>query len=152
MAYATDLFLISDKEKTQVLRKLHCQFGHASQDKLIGLLKDAQVWDSSYNKSLQEVIKQCEHCKCFSRTPPWSKVALPMAKCFNDVVCVDLKYWSKGHILHIIDMWSRYIVSVFVRSKQPKGQHFWSHGWSDVWQGGGGGGGRTERSGFHPWC
>ena len=120
MAYATDLSLISDKERTQVLRKLHCQFGHASQDKLIGLLKDAQVWDSTYNKSLQEVIEQCEHCKCFSRTPPRSKVALPLAKCFNDVVCVDLKHWSKGHILHIIDMWSRYSVSVFVRSKQPK--------------------------------
>ena len=42
-----------------------------------------------------------------------------MGKFFNDVVCMDLKKWRGGYILHLIDMWSRYSVSTFITRKLP---------------------------------
>ena len=46
-------------------------------------------------------------------------VGLLMASQFNEKVSMDLKQWNGHWILHIIDMWSRYTVSVFVNRKKP---------------------------------
>ena len=46
-------------------------------------------------------------------------VGLPMASQFNEKVSMDLKQWYGHWILHIIDMWSRYTVSVFINRKKP---------------------------------
>lgn len=44
---------------------------------------------------------------------------MPMSKEFNEKLAMDLKLY-KGHwILHMIDMWSRYTVSVFISRKKP---------------------------------
>ena len=120
LTYAVDLAKVSDKEREQILTKLHWQFGHSSSTKIINLLKDAQIWDTKYRDMLKRIVQECNICRKFSKTPSRSKVALPMAHSFNDIVCIDLKSWKNGYILHIIDMWSCYSVSVFVRSKQPK--------------------------------
>ena len=42
-----------------------------------------------------------------------------MASEFNEKVAMDLKKWNDRYILHIIDMWSRYTVSVFIMRKTP---------------------------------
>ena len=42
-----------------------------------------------------------------------------MASEFNEKVAMDLKKWNDRYILHIIDMWSRYTVSVFIIRKTP---------------------------------
>lgn len=44
---------------------------------------------------------------------------MPMAHEFNEEVAMDLKIWEGYWILHMIDMWSRYTVSVFTNQKQP---------------------------------
>ena len=44
-------------------------------------------------------------------------VALPMAWEFNEAVCMDLKLWWGKWILHMVDMHSRYIQSVWVPRK-----------------------------------
>ena len=41
-----------------------------------------------------------------------------MASQFNEKVAMDLKQWSGRWILHIIDMWSRYTISVFIDRKR----------------------------------
>ena len=46
-------------------------------------------------------------------------VGMPMASKFNENVAMDLKQWNGRWILHIIDMWSRYTLSVFVDRKKP---------------------------------
>ena len=43
---------------------------------------------------------------------------MPMASKFNEKVAMDLKQWNGRWILHIIDMWSRYTLSVFVDRKK----------------------------------
>lgn len=42
-----------------------------------------------------------------------------MAKEFNEKVAMDLKQYKGRWILHMIDMWSRYTVSVFIQRKRP---------------------------------
>ena len=49
------------------------------------------------------------------KTPPRPVVSLPMAHEFNEKVAMDLKQWKGCWILHMIDMWARYTVSVFIK-------------------------------------
>ena len=42
-----------------------------------------------------------------------------MASKFNKYVAMDLKQLNARWILHIIDMWSRYTLSVFVDREKP---------------------------------
>ena len=44
---------------------------------------------------------------------------MSMASKFNEKVCTDLKKWKNRWILHMIDMWSRFSVSVFIDRKRP---------------------------------
>ena len=115
-----DLTDTDEKERKRVFFKLHCQFGHASSQKLIDLLKDAQIWCTEYKDSLEKVVNSCEICKRFAKTPPRSIVSLPLANTFNEVVSLDLKKWDNGYILHIIDVWSRYSMSIYIEKKLPR--------------------------------
>ncbi len=45
--------------------------------------------------------------------------SFPMASHFNEKVAMDLKKWGDRWILHMIDMFSRFTVSVFVSQKRP---------------------------------
>ena len=118
--FTVDLKTISDKDRKKELKKLHCVFGHPSAVKLIDLLKDAQIWNPDYSAVLDQIVEECETCQRFRKTPSRSKVALPLSHSFNDIVCIDLKSWNGAYILHMIDMWSRYSMSTFIRNKEPK--------------------------------
>ena len=111
---------LTEKERHKTLLKLHLQFGHASADKMIELLKDAKIWNSDYLSMMNTIVTKCEICQRFKKTPPKCAVAIPMAKNFNEVVSLDLKNWEDGYILHIIDMWSRYSASIFIKHKHPQ--------------------------------
>lgn len=62
---------------------------------------------------------KCELCKAYSITPPRPVVSMPMAKQFNEKVPIDLKQYKGRCILYMIDMWSRYTMSVFISRKKP---------------------------------
>ena len=115
--FAVKLDELNDQELHKSLLKLHKQFAHPSSEKLRSLLKNADVWDSKYESILQDIRDKCEICKRYSVTPPRPVVSMPMASEFNERVCIDLKKWQNKWILHIIDMWSRFSVSVLVDSK-----------------------------------
>ena len=119
-AFTVDLANVDEKEREKVLLKLHCQFGHASSQKLIDLLKDARIWRAEFKETLELIMSKCEICKRFSKTSPRSIVSLPLAQSFNEVVSLDLKHWDNGFILHIIDVWSRYTMSVYIAKKLPQ--------------------------------
>ena len=88
--------------------------------KLSDLLKDAKIWKSEYKDILEGIVKNCEVCKRFSKAPPRSIVSLPLARSFNEIISLDLKHWDAGYILHIIDLWSRYTMSVFIAKNLPQ--------------------------------
>ena len=109
----------SEKVKYKALVKLHRQFAHPSQGKLKALLQDAKIWNQDIAEKIAKIYDQCEICKRHGKTPSRPVVALPMASKFNEKVCMDLKKWKGRWILHLIDMWSRFSVSVFIDRKHP---------------------------------
>ena len=60
---------------------------------------------------------------------------MPMARRFNEKIAIDLKSWKGKYILHMIDMFTRLSVSVFINSKFPPVvvekiiQHWIGAGW-----------------------
>ena len=107
------------RDKYKTLLKLHRQFAHPPVKKLKSLLQDANLWKDDYTDLLEEIDRKCNLCKRFSKTPPRPVVGMPMATQFNEEVAMDLKQWKGRWILHIIDMWSRYTISVFINRKRP---------------------------------
>ena len=85
----------------------------------MALLKDAGVWKNDYLDILSTIEENCQLCKSYTKTPPRPVVSLPMAHEFNETVAMDLKQWKGRWILHMIDMWARYTVSVFINRKRP---------------------------------
>lgn len=116
---AVQLEKYTQNNRYKALLKLHRGMGHPSNAKLIALLKDANSWRDVDARVLGEIHEKCDVCKQFARTPSRPVVSLPMASKFNEKVAMDLKAWKQRWILHIIDMWSRYNISVFVSRKLP---------------------------------
>ena len=87
-------------------------------DTLINFL-DSKLMRDDYQDLLEEIDRKCELCKRYSKTPARPVVGMPMATQFNEKVAMDLKQWKGRWILHIIDMWSRYTISVFINRKRP---------------------------------
>ena len=116
---AVDIAKYTKNDSKKALLKLHKSMGHPTRDKLVEFLKDANSWLEEYDQDLGEIYERCDVCKQFARTPPKPVVSLPMASRFNQKVAMDLKSWDSRYILHMIDMWSRYTISVFVNRKTP---------------------------------
>ena len=110
---------LNKQERYKTLLKLHRQFAHPTKKRLIALLKDTGVWQEEYEDTMTQIEQECELCKVYAKTPSRPVVGLPMGTKFNEKVAMDLKQWNHRWILHIIDMWSRYTVSIFIDSKQP---------------------------------
>ena len=117
--YMTNLVDMDHNSRVRSLRKLHLQFGHATSIKLRKLLQNANAWDPSFSTELDNIVRHCDTCKRLTRAPPRPVVAFPMANDFNQLVTMDLKIFRKGYILHIIDAFTRFSVSTFVKHKTP---------------------------------
>jgi len=117
---AVSLDVLSQNDRQKTLLKLHRQFARPSKKRLIALLKDAGVWNDEYEDTLSKIVDSCDLCKMYAKTPSRPVVGMPMATKFNEKVAMDLKHWEGRWILHIIDMWSRYTLSVFVDRKKPR--------------------------------
>ena len=101
------------------IRKLHLQFAHPNPDKLINLLKDAGITDTSIFNLVKTVSSNCETCKRYKKSPLRPVVGFPLASNFNDVVAVDLKsYGENVYIFHMIDHLSRFSSACLIRNKQ----------------------------------
>ena len=117
--FSIDLEKIASKDRYKTLFKLHRQFAHPHIKKLKSLLQDADQWKDEYSNLLEDIGNTCELCKRYAKTPSRPVDGLPMASQFNEKVSMDLKQWNGHWILHIIDMWSRYKVSVFINMNKP---------------------------------
>ena len=116
---AVHLDSLNNQDRIKTLVKLHRQFAHPPKNRLMALLKDADVWKEEYEEIIEQINEKCDLCKVYAKTPSRPVVGLAMASKFNEKVAMDLKQWNGRWILHIIDMWSRYTVSTFVDRKKP---------------------------------
>ena len=126
---------VMPEERKKILQKLHKQFAHPSMPRLKALMADAGVWKDQYNEELCEIYDGCQTCKMYKKTPARPVVSMPMASRFNEKIAIDLKSWKGKYILHMIDMFTRLSVSVFINSKSPPVvvekiiQHWIGAGW-----------------------
>ena len=94
----------SDKKKNA--RKLHSQFAHPPANKLIKLLVSAgEPWanDAELKKEILKVSEECQTCQVYKKPPPRPVVGLPLASTFLECVAMDLKFFEKHILLHLID-------------------------------------------------
>ena len=72
---------------------------------------------------VKSVINDCDVCQRFGRALPRPVVGLPLAQEWNHTVSLDLHELSgSGHslwYLHMIDVFSRFSVAVFINNKRP---------------------------------
>ena len=116
-AYVVDLKKSHHGDLNKSLLHIHRQMGHPATHKLVDLLKKSGSWEDGHKEILDKIRDDCNTCKKFARTPSNPVVSMPMANEFNQIVAMDLKQWKDEWILHMVDMYSRYTVSVFVSRK-----------------------------------
>lgn len=118
--FAVEMHSLSPRDQSRMILKLHRQFGHPPEPKLIELLKDANVWKDDYQNLLDRVYEKCrESGLCRFKRVVRPAVSMSLSKDFNEKVAMDLKSWNGKWILHIIDLWSRYTMSTFISRKRP---------------------------------
>jgi transposase InsO family protein len=110
------------KEKKQKAFKLHQQFAHPSEERLVKLLKESKGFkeDKELLELIKEVTEECQVCKKFTKPKPRPIVGMPLAREFNEVVCMDLFEFEskKVWVLHFIDAFSRRSNAVYVKTKK----------------------------------
>ena len=116
------LSVTSNKSNHEIALKLHRQFAHPSQDKLLQLVSNAgHPWCN--NQELKEEIKSvsenCSTCKIYKKPPSRPIVGLPMASQFQETVAMDLKFYHGRIILHLIDHCTRLSASSVIPNKNP---------------------------------
>ena len=107
----------TDEEVKKALIKLHKQFGHRPVKSFEELLKNAGVWKPEMKKMLEKIVGGCEGCIKRKRKPDRPAVAMPAATDFNQKVAMDLSFYKGKTILHLVDMFTRYSISVVVKNK-----------------------------------
>ena len=103
----------------KTLLKLHRQFAHPLAAKLTKLIQDANQWKPDFAPILNSISESCKMCKLYHRSQSRPAVCFPQAENFKEKVAMDLKNWGNRWILHLINMWSRLTVSVFMDRKRP---------------------------------
>ena len=103
--------------------KLHRSFGHATSNKIIKVLEDSKVngCNDKLKKDLRELDKSCEFCIKYQRRSADPKVSINLAHKFNDLLCIDLKFFKDGTIiLHMIDHLTKYSTAKILHNKSGK--------------------------------
>lgn len=68
---------------------------------------------------LEKITSNCVTCKKYAKTPAKRVLSLLRARCFNDLLSLDLKKWRGKIILYMIDHWRRLTFGCIVKSKRP---------------------------------
>ncbi|VDI81921.1 Hypothetical predicted protein [Mytilus galloprovincialis] len=111
----------SKKRKKDIISKLHKQFGHASSEKLLSLLKSAGSVDSDTKAIVNDVCSKCIVCFKYQRPKPKPIVGFSHANDFNQIVAMDLHEIDHNfYYLHIIDLFSRLSAAAIIRRKDSQ--------------------------------
>ena len=110
----------SNDQKFKIANKLHCQFGHASPEKLKKLIKASDVNDQELLDIIDLVDQKCQVCLKYKKPKLTPVVSFSLSKDFNDVVAADLKSINGILILHMIDHATRFSAASVVKSKKKE--------------------------------
>ena len=69
-------------------------------------------------KEIQHISENCDHCQRYRRQRTVPKSSLLSPGSVNEIVCMDLKKLSTGHIMfHAIDPFSRFSSTTIIEDK-----------------------------------
>ena len=106
-------------DKRNALLKLHKQFGHASQEKLLNLLKTAGMVNQETKYLLKDIYKKCAICSKFTHPKMKPIVGFNLINDFNQVIALYFHELGPGlWYLHMIDLYCRLSMVVVIHSKQ----------------------------------
>eukprot|EP00111_Clytia_hemisphaerica_P024511 TCONS_00072268-protein len=101
--------------------KLHRQFGHCHESRLMRLIDSSKIWNDSkqVSRMVKEISENCDVCKRYKKGKLKPIVSIPLASEFNQTVVMDLITYEQGvWVLHSIDLFSRYPTACVRRSKK----------------------------------
>ena len=110
--------LLASSDSNKIALKLHRQFGHPGAERLIRMLRNADMLDSDIKKQIRSVTENCEVCKKYKRPAARSVVSVQMAEKFNEVIAMDLKQ-VRQHLV-LVDLATRYCVASVIPNKSAK--------------------------------
>jgi Reverse transcriptase (RNA-dependent DNA polymerase)/Integrase core domain len=105
--------------RSQVLRKLHIKWWHASTEKMRRLLETAGV-ESATLKLISAVVDTCKICRQWKRPGHKAVATTRMTSNFNQLVQIDLLFIGDLTILHALDEATRWTVTSLLPSKDAK--------------------------------
>ena len=114
------LTMTNDKDNHNITLKLHRQFAHPSQEKLLQLIKNAgEPWRGNQNlvEEIKNVSNNCPICKKYKKIPPRPVAGLPMATEFQETVAIELKFYDSKFLLHLVDHSTQLSASTFIPNK-----------------------------------
>ena len=117
---ATDELIGDEKDIKKMATKLHLQFGHAPAHRIIQLLKDAGKQDEKLFKQINSVVEECDTCKIYHKAKNRPVVSFNLAKDFNEVISMDLKFIESHGILHIIDNATKFSSAAVLKCKKKE--------------------------------
>jgi hypothetical protein len=107
-----------DLSVSQIAKKLHSQFSHPSANKLVSLAKSASLPnEKELCQEIRKISNDCGVCKEYRKAPRRPIVGLPLAHHFNECVQLDLKFFDKKILLHMIDHATRLSSCAILKSK-----------------------------------
>ena len=107
-------------QKLKVANKLHCQFGHASPEKLKNLIKASNIHDQELLSSIDLVDQNCQVCLNYKKPNLRPVVSFSLSKEFNNVVAADLKSINGILILNMINHATRFSAAASSKVKRKK--------------------------------
>ena len=113
-------FIKNKRRKIKIAKKLHCQFGHASVQKLQKLVKVSSIKDDELLNLLDVIEKNCEICIKYKKPSLKPAARFSLSKEFNDVISMDLKNINGITLLHIIDNATIFSLAAVVKSKRQE--------------------------------
>ena len=107
-------------ENFKRLYAMHDGLGHPGEKAFTEMLKSQLDFTKDVQDIINKIYQKCVPCFSHKKAKPKPRVSPPMARDFNDTLCVDLKIWnSKGTIvLYMIDMYTRYTDGAEVKDRK----------------------------------
>ena len=117
------LTVTQNKSMRDIAIKLHKQFAHPTSNKLIKLIDSAgEKWknNTELKTEIKTITNECNTCQIFKKPPTRPVVGLPVASKFLECVAMDLKFYKKYILLHLIDHATHLSASAVIPSKKPE--------------------------------
>ena len=111
------LRIANEADARRLLRKLHLRWWHASAASMTKTLRSAGVAES-HLRLIPSIVDTCRVCREWQRPKPHSVPNVAVPQLFNEQVEVDLLFYEKRIILHMIDRTTRWHAAVEVTDKK----------------------------------